>query len=53
MMSLNDLRTRLARTRFTAPSDTAFWAAGTDPGCLRDLVTYWANGVELAGRSGR
>ena len=40
---LNDLRSRLARTRFTAASDTAFWAAGTDPGYLRDLVTYWAH----------
>ena len=38
---LNDLRRRLARTRFTVPSDTVFWAAGTDPGYLRDLVTYW------------
>ena len=40
---LNDLRSRLARTRFTAASDAAFWAAGTDPGYLRDLVTYWAD----------
>ena len=43
---LNDLRTRLARTRFTTASDTAFWAAGTDPGYLHDLVTYWANGFD-------
>jgi pimeloyl-ACP methyl ester carboxylesterase len=41
--TLNDLRSRLARTRFTAASDAAFWAAGTDPGYLRDLVTYWAH----------
>src|SRR6202046_4333945 len=40
---LNDLRSRLAGTRFTAASDAAFWAAGTDPGYLRDLVTYWAH----------
>ncbi|MCC5576480.1 epoxide hydrolase [Microtetraspora sp. AC03309] len=43
---LNDLRTRLARTLFTAASDTAYWAAGTDPGYLRELVTYWADGFD-------
>jgi pimeloyl-ACP methyl ester carboxylesterase len=43
---LNDLRMRLARTRFTAASDPAFWAAGTDPGYLRELVTYWADGFD-------
>jgi pimeloyl-ACP methyl ester carboxylesterase len=43
---LNDLRMRLARTRFTAASDPAFRAAGTDPGYLRELVTYWADGFD-------
>jgi len=43
---LNDLRIRLTRTRFTAASDPAFWAAGTDPGYLRELVTYWADGFD-------
>jgi pimeloyl-ACP methyl ester carboxylesterase len=43
---LADLRERLARTRFTAASDTAYWAAGTDPGYLRDLVSYWADGFD-------
>jgi len=43
---LNDLRLRLRRTRFTAASDTAFWAAGTDPGYLRELVAYWADGFD-------
>ena len=43
---LRDLRDRLARTRFTAASDAAFWAAGTDPGYLRDLVSYWADGFD-------
>jgi pimeloyl-ACP methyl ester carboxylesterase len=38
---LTDLRERLARTRFTTASDTDYWAAGTDPGYLRDLVRYW------------
>ncbi|WP_433220655.1 epoxide hydrolase family protein [Microtetraspora malaysiensis] len=43
---LNDLRARLARTLFTAASDTTYWAAGTDPGYLRELVTYWADGFD-------
>lgn len=40
---LDDLRARLARTLFTAASDTTYWAAGTDPGYLRELVSYWAD----------
>jgi pimeloyl-ACP methyl ester carboxylesterase len=43
---LADLRARLARTRFTAASDSACWAAGTDPGYLRELVAYWADGFD-------
>ncbi len=43
---LADLRFRLSRTRFTTASDAAFWAAGTDPGYLRDLVSYWADGFD-------
>jgi len=43
---LDDLRTRLARTRFTAASDSTHWAAGVDPGYLRDLVAYWADGFD-------
>ncbi|MEV0118640.1 epoxide hydrolase family protein [Streptomyces sp. NPDC050844] len=39
----NDLRTRLKRTLFTVPSDSTYWAAGTDPGYLRELVAYWAD----------
>jgi pimeloyl-ACP methyl ester carboxylesterase len=39
---LDDLRMRLARTRFTAPSRPG-WEAGTDPAYLRSLVEYWAN----------
>jgi pimeloyl-ACP methyl ester carboxylesterase len=44
--ALDDLRARLERTRFTTPSDTEFWAAGTDPGYLRKLVAYWADGFD-------
>jgi pimeloyl-ACP methyl ester carboxylesterase len=43
---LKDLRARLARTRFTAASDPAYWAAGVDPGYLRELVAYWSDGFD-------
>ncbi|MET4925963.1 epoxide hydrolase [Streptomyces sp. PSRA5] len=43
---LHDLRDRLNRTLFTAASDSTFWAAGTDPGYLRDLVAHWADGFD-------
>ncbi|GHC51577.1 epoxide hydrolase family protein [Streptomyces flavofungini] len=43
---LSDLRARLTRTRFTTASDSAHWAAGTDPDHLRDLVAYWADGFD-------
>ena len=43
---LDDLRARLARTRFTAASDSTYWAAGTDPGYLRELVAYWVDGFD-------
>lgn len=43
---LADLHARLVRTRFTAASDAEFWAAGTDPGYLRELVSYWADGFD-------
>ena len=39
---LDDLRSRLTRSRFTAPSASG-WDAGTDPAYLRSLVDYWAN----------
>jgi len=37
---LRDLAERLARTRFPQPT-AALWRAGTDPGYLRELITYW------------
>jgi pimeloyl-ACP methyl ester carboxylesterase len=44
---LEDLRERLDRTRFaTGPSGGDGWAAGTDPGYLRDLVKYWSDGFD-------
>ncbi|MEU6933237.1 epoxide hydrolase family protein [Streptomyces sp. NPDC046374] len=45
---LRDLRARLTRTLFTEPSDSTYWAAGTDPGWLRELVAHWADGFDWA-----
>ena len=39
---LDDLRSRLARTRYTQPSAEG-WKAGVDPAYLRSLVEYWAH----------
>jgi pimeloyl-ACP methyl ester carboxylesterase len=47
---LDDLRARLARTRFTDRSADAFWQAGTDPDYLRDLVSYWIDGFDRRAR---
>lgn len=41
-MEMDDLRSRLRRTRFTERSSDDTWAAGADPDCLRGLVAYWA-----------
>jgi pimeloyl-ACP methyl ester carboxylesterase len=41
---LDDLLSRLRRTRFTARSGSAPWEGGADPDFLRDLVAYWADG---------
>ncbi len=39
---LDDLRSRLARTRWPDPLPYPGWKAGTDIGYLKDLVAYWA-----------
>jgi pimeloyl-ACP methyl ester carboxylesterase len=44
--TLSDLRQRLRRTAFTGASDPVAWKAGTDPGYLRGLVGYWADGFD-------
>lgn len=41
---LDDLLSRLRRTRFTIRSGSAPWGGGADPDYLRDLVAYWADG---------
>jgi pimeloyl-ACP methyl ester carboxylesterase len=40
---LTDLHERLTRTIFTTASDPSPWAAGTDPGYLRELIAYWVD----------
>jgi pimeloyl-ACP methyl ester carboxylesterase len=49
---LDDLRARLTRTRFTAASDSSYWAAGVDPAYLRSLVTYWTEGFDWRAAEG-
>ncbi|MGY0234190.1 epoxide hydrolase family protein [Longispora urticae] len=39
---LDDLRSRLRNTRWPTPWPVLGWEAGTDPGELRRLVSYWA-----------
>lgn len=43
---LDDLRARLLNSRFTTASSDDYWAGGTDPGYLRELVAYWADGFD-------
>jgi pimeloyl-ACP methyl ester carboxylesterase len=43
---LDDLRARLAGTRWPPPWPVSGWSAGTDPGELRRLVAHWASGYD-------
>lgn len=47
---LDDLRARLARTRFTDRSGDQPWQAGADPDYLRHLVSYWVDGFDWRAR---
>ncbi|MGC4780194.1 epoxide hydrolase family protein [Micromonospora zamorensis] len=47
---LDDLRARLARTRFTDRSGNQPWQGGVDPDYLRDLVSYWHDGFDWRAR---
>jgi pimeloyl-ACP methyl ester carboxylesterase len=47
---LDDLRARLARTRFTPRSGDRPWQAGTDPDYLRHLASYWVDGFDWRAR---
>jgi len=44
--AIDDLRERLARTRYPDQAPDAPWAYGTDVDYLRDLVTYWRDGFD-------
>jgi pimeloyl-ACP methyl ester carboxylesterase len=50
---LDDLRTRLVRTRFAARTSAEPWASGTDPEYRRRLVAYWADGFDWRARERR
>jgi pimeloyl-ACP methyl ester carboxylesterase len=43
---LDDLRSRLRRTRWAAPLPTTGWDAGTNTDELRRLVDHWATGYD-------
>ncbi len=43
---LDDLRSRLARTRWPEPLPYPGWAAGADISYLKELVTYWMAGFD-------
>jgi pimeloyl-ACP methyl ester carboxylesterase len=43
---LNELRSRLLRTRWPAPWPTSGWDTGTDADELRRLIGYWASGYD-------
>ena len=47
---LDDLRSRLHRSRFTTAGGTRPWQGGADPDYLRELVTYWADGFDWRAR---
>ena len=45
---LDDLRERLAHTRWPAELPGAGWEAGVPLGYLKDLAAYWATGYDCA-----
>ncbi|WP_022887494.1 epoxide hydrolase family protein [Glaciibacter superstes] len=47
---LVDLDERVARSRFTPPSDPTPWKAGADPAYLRGLVDYWRDSFDWRSR---
>jgi len=51
--TLEDLRDRLGRTRWPHETGDCAWARGTEPGCLRDLVTYWRDGFDWRAQEAR
>lgn len=50
---LDDLRVRLARTRWPDPLPYPGWVAGADIGYLKELVAYWAAGFDWGAQEQR
>lgn len=51
--ALDDLKTRLAQTRWPDALNGAGWAYGTDDAALRDLVGYWQNDFDWRAQEAR
>ncbi len=47
---LDDLRERIARTRWPDPAPGAPWGQGADLGYLRELLAYWRDGFDWRAR---
>jgi microsomal epoxide hydrolase len=50
---LDDLRARLARTRWPEPLADAGWDYGANVGYIRELCAYWANGYDWRAQEAR
>ena len=48
--AIDDLRERLARTRFPDQAPGEPWAYGTDLDYLRGLLAYWRDGFDWRGQ---
>ena len=51
--AIDDLRERLARTRFPDQPSGAPWAHGTDVAYLKQLVAYWQSGFDWRAQEAR
>ena len=51
--ALEDLRTRLALTRYPEPGPGAPWQTGTDLSWLRQLVDYWRDDFDWRAQEAR
>jgi epoxide hydrolase len=50
---LDDLRQRLARTRWPDELPGVGWSRGVPLGYLKDLADYWANGFDWRGQEAK
>ena len=51
--AIEDLRLRLARTRFPDQAPAAPWAYGTDVGYMQELVAYWQGAFDWRAQEAR